>query len=109
MNAHASPWRRPRTPQHAPVSLGHYFGPDLTCDFCGRDWWDLRAEPRSCDPTSEEAKERQLTHRGYKRRARDAAVQEDHAINYAIARANYDRDGAEDGDPSNPLRTGESP
>ncbi len=29
------------------------------------------------------------------------------AVDAAIARANYDRDGSEDGDPSNPLRTGE--
>ncbi len=69
---HATPVHSPRTPQHAPVALGHYYGPDLVCAFCGADWWDQREDPHPCIPQSEEALIRHRKHRGYKRRSRDA-------------------------------------
>jgi hypothetical protein len=28
--------------------MGHMFGPELTCDSCGREWWEHRAMPTQC-------------------------------------------------------------
>ncbi len=57
MNAHAIPWRRPRTPQHAPDNrgTGHAFDADLLCRFCLGGWYEVSGKP--CEPTPEAVEE----------------------------------------------------
>ncbi len=74
MNAHAIPWKRPRTTKHATDNRGngHAFDEDLLCRFCCRAWAQVTGEP--CRPAPEAVEEhKRYAHALASKRAREKA------------------------------------
>ncbi len=74
MNAHAIPWKRPRTTQHAPDNrgAGHAFDADLLCRFCLGSWFTVSGQ--DCVPSADAVEEhKRYAHQLASKRARDKA------------------------------------